>query len=98
MLCPRKRPQHAHEPPFTAVDAAWNALLSHYRSRVERVIGGLSRMHGVHECAHLYGSYILLVQFMEVTVSITALEIREEFLRDRKPMFEVVGPWDHVFL
>ena len=39
-----------------------------------------------------------LVQFMEVTVSITALEIREEFLQDRKPMFEVVGPWDHVFL
>ena len=45
-------------------------------------------------------SYSCEYFFMEVTVSITALEnlIREEFLRDRKPMFEVVGPWDHVFL
>ena len=97
MLCPCKRPQHAHEPPFTAVDAAWNDLLSHYRSRVERVIKRV-KSHAWCEYAHFYGSYALLVQFMEVTVSITALEIREEFLQDRKPMFEVVGPWDHVFL
>ena len=97
MLCPRKRPQHAHEPPFTAVDAAWNDLLSHYHSRVERIIKRV-KSHAWCEHAHFYGSYALLVQFMEVTVSITALEIREEFLQDHKPMFEVVGPWDHVFL
>ena len=56
------------------------------------------KSHAWCEYAHFYGSYALLLQFMEVTVSITALEIREEFLQDRKPMLEVVGPWDHVFL
>ena len=40
----------------------------------------------------------LLVQFMEATVMTTALEIRNEFLEQRRPMFEVVGPWDHVFI
>ena len=38
-----------------------------------------------------------LVQFMEVTVLTTALEIRTEFEEERRPMFEVVGPWDHIF-
>ena len=43
------------------------------------------------------GSYALLVQFMEVTVLTTALEIRTEFEEERRPIFEVVGPWDHIF-
>ena len=33
----------------------------------------------------------------EITVMTTALEIRTEFLEHRRPMFEVVGPWDHDF-
>ena len=28
----------------------------------------------------------------------TALKIRNEFLEQRRPMFEVLGPWDHVFI
>ena len=48
---PLQAPQHAHEPPFTAVDAAWNDLLSHYRSRVERVIRRV-KWHAWCEYAH----------------------------------------------
>lgn len=97
MLCPRKHPLPG-QPAFTAVDVAWNDLLSHYRSRIERVIRKV-KSHAWCEFAHFYGSYPLLVQFFEVTMLATALEIREDFLIDRKPiMFEVVGPWPHVFL
>ena len=35
---------------------------------------------------------------MEATVMTTALKIRNEFLEQRRPMFEVLGPWDHVFI
>ena len=78
------------------MDAYWNDLVAHYRSRVERVIYRV-KSHTWCEVA-FRGSYALLVQFMEATVMTTALEIRNEFLEQRRPMFEVVGPWDHVFI
>ena len=42
------------------------------------------------------GSYETLVAHSEVTVVMTALEIRREF-EANKPMFEVLGPWQHTF-
>ena len=81
---------------FDRIDAYWNDLVAHYRSRVERVIYRV-KSHAWCEVA-FRGSYALLVQFMEATVMTIALEIRNEFLEQRRPMFEVVGPWDHVFI
>ena len=78
------------------MDAYWNDLVAHYRSRVERVIYRV-KSHAWCEVA-FRGSYALLVQFMEATVMTTALEIRNEFLEQRRPMFEVLGPWDHIFI
>ena len=72
-----------------------NDLVAHYRSRVERVIHRV-KPHAWCQVA-FRGSFALLVQFLEITVMTTALEIRTEFLEHRRPMFEVVGPWDHVF-
>ena len=83
--------------PFDATDAHWNELISHYRSRIERVI---YRVKNHRWCQGVFrGSFNLLVQCLDITVitTVTALEIRQELELDRKPMFEVVGPWPHIF-
>ena len=38
MVCGRKNPTTLAERPFDRMDAYWNDLVAHYRSRVERVI------------------------------------------------------------
>ena len=48
---------------FDRMDAYWNDLVAHYRSRVERVIYRV-KSHTWCEVA-FRGSYALLVQFME---------------------------------
>ena len=52
------------------MDAYWNGLVAHYRSRVERVVYRV-KSHTWCEVA-FRGSYALLVQFMEATVMTTA--------------------------
>ena len=95
LLCGRKHPTAHDDPPFTVFDVFWNHLIAHYRSRVEKVI---RRVKAHTWCEVPFRcSYPMLVQFLEMTIISTALEIREEFLTDKHPMFEVVGPWDHVF-
>ena len=75
-------------------DEFWNALIGFYRARVEKVIARLKN----HEwCQRVFrGSYETLVAHSELTVVMTALEIRREF-EANKPMFEVLGPWQHTF-
>ena len=96
MLVGRKHPTFANQRAFTRYDAYWNDLIAHYRSRVERVVCRV-KSHAWCLGQPFRGSYALLVQFMEVTVLTTALEIRTEFEEERRPVFEVVGPWDHIF-
>ena len=89
-------PAHLPCPGNSIQDAIWNDLQAHYRSRVERIIRRI-KSHAWCEGRTFRGSYALLVQCLNTTAITTALGIRHEFLIDRKPQFEVVGPWPHAF-
>lgn len=66
--------------------------MAFYRSRVEIVIARLKRDAW---CQQVFrGSFELLVALSEITVIMTAMQMKREF-EAGKCMFEVVGPWPH---
>ena len=87
MLCSNK-------PEETQFDTSWNSLISFYRGHMEIVIAKLKK-HTWCKTA-FRGSYKSLVAYMEIAVVMTALEIRRG-LEAGESMFEVCGPWPHVF-
>ena len=70
-------------------------LIAFYRGRVEAVIARMKKHAWCH--TPFRGEFLLFNAFFDVSTLMTALEINLEFQEDNKPMFEVVGPWRHVF-
>ena len=80
------KPERSH------FDSFWNKIISHYRARGEIVIAKL-KSHGWCKTA-FRGRWKSLVAYNEIATVTTALEIKRK-LHEGKPMFEVVGPWEH---
>ena len=94
VYCGRQQMLCGIKPEQTEFDTFWNFLISFYRGRVEIVIAKLKK-HAWCKTA-FRGSYKALMAYMEIAVVMTALEIRRN-LEKGEAMFEVCGPWPHVF-
>ena len=94
--CGRQQILCGIKPEQTEFDTFWNSLISFYRGRVEIVIAKLKK-HAWCKTA-FRGSYKALMAYMEIAVNVvmTALKIRRN-LEKGEAMFEVCGPWPHVF-
>jgi hypothetical protein len=94
MLCGCKAPTSINQAPVDHFSKYWTSLVAFYRARVEIVIARLKRDAW---CQQVFrGSFELLVALSEVTVVMTAMQMKREFDQG-KCMFEVVGPWPHRF-
>ena len=81
--------------PWTEADEYFRHLIAHYRARVESVI---KRIKSHAWCTTVFrGRFETFARLFDITVLMTALQIRHEFLMDGKMMFECVGPWPHNF-
>ena len=96
ILTGRKHPAAgSQQPPWTQEDEFFRNLIAHYRARVESVIRRIKR--GAW-CRQVFrGDKEMFDALYHTAVLMTALEIKNEFEKDSKLMFECVGPWPHRF-
>jgi len=99
--CPRVLTSRKHPAPGTNArpwaprDEFMKNLIAHYRARVENVI---FRLKNHAWCQRTFrGRFKMFVALNDITTHLTALEIKDDFLLDHRPMFSVVGPWPHDF-
>lgn len=97
VLTGRKHPKAgSQQRPWSQHDEYMRHLIAQYRARVETVIKRL-KSHAWCGGPIFRGSSDLFHRLFEITVFMTALEIRRDFEIDKVVMFEVLGPWPHRF-
>ena len=73
----------------------WTNLIGHYRGRCENIINRV-KSHAWTD-GPFRGRFETMCQYNEISVVMTALELKMDFELDDKVMFEVTGPWPHEF-
>ena len=88
--------------PAHQVQAAWDIdtefltnLVAFYRARVENVISQV-KAHAWAQ-APFRGGFEAMAMYYEISLTLTALELKHQFLTTNLTRFEVVGPWAHSF-
>ena len=89
-----KKPAHENDPAWDVDGEFWTNLISFYRGRVENVIGQVKS----HAWAQgpFRGTFEVMSQYFTISLVLTAMQIKNDFLTTNLSRFEVVGPWQHI--